>query len=192
MEAICRPARLHSSLKPWEFDIVLPPRGNCGGNSVYQNHGCPPDIKGTDNLTFLHLETARNLHSHSFTPSTLLFTTTHSFMMKLSYSLLLPILTLGNAVTGSVIAKRELCGQYQSQTSGPYLLDTNLWGEASATSGWQCSGVDYQSGNEISWHTVWDWQGGAGSVKSYTNIQYKFSARQFSSISSIPTTWKWR
>jgi hypothetical protein len=39
-------------------------------------------------------------------------------MMKLSHSLLLSTLTLGNAVTGSVIAKRELCGQYQSQSSG--------------------------------------------------------------------------
>lgn len=112
--------------------------------------------------------------------------------MKLSYSLFLSILTLGNAVTGSIIAERELCGQYQSQTSGPFLLDTNLWGEGSATSGWQCSGIDYQSGNEISWYTAWDWQGGPGSVKSYTNVQLGFSSRQISSISSIPTTWKWQ
>ncbi|KAL2869526.1 putative xyloglucan-specific endo-beta-1,4-glucanase A [Aspergillus lucknowensis] len=112
--------------------------------------------------------------------------------MKLSYSLFLPILTLGSAVTGSVLAKRELCGQYESQTSGPFLLDTNLWGKGSATSGWQCSGIDYQSGNEISWHTAWDWQGGPGSVKSYTNVQLGFSSRQISSISSIPTTWKWQ
>lgn len=113
--------------------------------------------------------------------------------MKPSYSLLLPILTsLSNAVAGSVIAKRELCGQYQVQATGPYSLYTNLWGESSATSGWQCSGVDYQSGNEVSWHTVWDWAGTPNGVKSYSNIELKFDPRQFASISSIPTTWDWR
>lgn len=112
--------------------------------------------------------------------------------MKLSYSLLLPILALGNTVTASVIAKRELCGQYDTQSVGPYTFYTNLWGESSATSGWQCSGIDYHSGNEVSWHTVWDWAGGSSSVKSYSNIDYGFDWKQFSSISKIPTTWKWK
>ncbi|KAH8700655.1 putative endoglucanase [Talaromyces proteolyticus] len=111
--------------------------------------------------------------------------------MKLSYSLLLPILTLGNAVTGSVIARRELCGQYDSKAAGPYTLYTNLWGESSATSGWQCSAVDYQSGNEVSWHTVWDWAGTSNGVKSYSNIELKFNEKQFTSIENIPTTWVW-
>lgn len=111
--------------------------------------------------------------------------------MKLSYSLL-PILTLSNSVAGSVVAKRDLCGQYQSEAVGPYTLYTNLWGESDATSGWQCSGVDYQSGNEVSWHTVWDWAGAPDAVKSYSNIELAFNARQFVSISGIPTTWHWR
>jgi hypothetical protein len=70
--------------------------------TVCIKHGCPPDTKGTDNFTFLHLETASKLRSHSFTSSTLL---PHDFTMKLSHSLFLPILTLGNALDPSLLSE---------------------------------------------------------------------------------------
>lgn len=106
-----------------------------------------------------------------------------------------PVLVLAAfdlAIAKSTLHARDSCGQWDSFSAGPYTIYQNLWGEASATSGWQCSGLDYVSGNAISWHTVWDWQGGPGSVKSYANAELKFSERQLGSISSIPTTWQWR
>ncbi|GIJ92698.1 hypothetical protein Asppvi_001976 [Aspergillus pseudoviridinutans] len=110
------------------------------------------------------------------------------------FSLSIPVLSLGvlgSAVSGSALSKRDLCGQWDSVSAGAYTIYQNLWGEASATSGWQCTGLDYQGGNVISWHTSWNWQGAPSSVKSYANAGYTFGARQLSSISSIPTVWKW-
>lgn len=88
--------------------------------------------------------------------------------------------------------KRDSCVGFASIPAGPYTLYQNLWGQGSATSGWQCTGLDYQGGDVVTWHTTWDWQGGRTDVKSYSNIDYTFNARQLSSISRIPTTWKWR
>lgn len=95
------------------------------------------------------------------------------------------------ACAASALSKRESCGLWDTIHAGPYTIYQNLWGTKAATSGWQCSGLDYLSGDHVSWNTVWDWQGGPGSVKSYANVELKFSARQLGSISSIPTTWRW-
>ncbi|KIM94068.1 glycoside hydrolase family 12 protein [Oidiodendron maius Zn] len=90
------------------------------------------------------------------------------------------------------LSKRETCEAWDViDAGGAYTLYQNQWGKSQATSGWQCTGLDYQNGNEVSWHTSWDWQGGPGQVKSYSNVAYKLNARQLGSISSIPTSWDW-
>jgi len=47
------------------------------------------------------------------------------------------------------------------------------------------------TGNDLSWSTTWNWQGGPYSVKSYSNAAVNFNTVQLSSITSIPTVWDW-
>lgn len=49
--------------------------------------------------------------------------------------------------------RADSCGQYDSVQTGSYTVYNNLWGEASASSGSECFGVDGLSGNTVSWHT---------------------------------------
>lgn len=95
------------------------------------------------------------------------------------------------ACAASALSKRESCGLWDTIHAGPYTIYQNVWGSRAATSGRQCSSLNYVSGDHVSWNTVWDWQGGPGSVKSFANVELKFSTRQLGSISSIPTTWQW-
>lgn len=112
------------------------------------------------------------------------------------FSPVVPILLLGathHTAASPALSKRDICTEWDViAAGGAYTLYQNLWGQSSASSGWQCTGLDYENGNEVSWHTSWDWQGGPGQVKSYTNVEYLLNARQLSSISSIPTSWDWR
>ncbi|KAF3168907.1 hypothetical protein TWF788_010773 [Orbilia oligospora] len=85
----------------------------------------------------------------------------------------------------------DFCGQYASTTTGAYSLFNNLWGSGSATAGSQCTGLDGTSGNTIYWHTSWTWQGGSGNVKSYANAALIFTPKKLSTLSTIPTTWKY-
>lgn len=86
--------------------------------------------------------------------------------------------------------RATFCGQWDSQTVGNYIVYNNLWGESSGT-GSQCTTVDSISGNTLAWHTSWSWSGGQYSVKSYANAVVSFTKKALSSISSIPSTWKW-
>ena len=47
------------------------------------------------------------------------------------------------------------CGQYEATQTGNYDIQNLLWGEAEATSGSQCYGVDGLNGNTVSWHSVY-------------------------------------
>lgn len=85
-----------------------------------------------------------------------------------------------------------LCGQYESVTAADFTLNTNLWGESSATSGSQCAYLDWDSGDAVSWQTSWTWEGGGSDVKSYTNAGLTMDSTRLSSITSMPTTWSWR
>lgn len=67
----------------------------------------------------------------------------------------------------------------------------DLWGEAAATSGSQCTQVDSISGSTLAWETSWSWAGGSSSVKSFANAGLNFTPKQLSAISSIPVTWDW-
>ncbi|KAF3941967.1 Endoglucanase-1 [Dactylella cylindrospora] len=82
----------------------------------------------------------------------------------------------------------DFCGQWDLRETDAFILYNNLWGMGSATSGSQCTGLDYASGNTIRWHTSWSWQGGQYNVKSYANANLKFTPRRLSAVSSIPTT----
>lgn len=115
----------------------------------------------------------------------------------MKFSLVVPILLLGaihrTAASPALFKRNDVCtGWDVIAAGGAYTLYQNLWGQGTASSGWQCTGLDYENGNEVSWHTSWDWQGGPGQVKSYSNVVYQLNARQLSSISSIPTSWDWR
>jgi xyloglucan-specific endo-beta-1,4-glucanase len=82
------------------------------------------------------------------------------------------------------------CGQYQSQTSGPYTLYTNGWGWSSGT-GSQCSQIDSLTGTTLAYSTTWSWSGTPNQVKSYTNVETTFTKKQLSTYTSMPTARKW-
>lgn len=86
--------------------------------------------------------------------------------------------------------RATFCGQWDSQTTGNYIVYNNLWGMSSGT-GSQCTTVDSLSGNTLAWHTSWSWSGGQYNVKSYANTVVGFTKRALSSVSSIPSTWRW-
>jgi xyloglucan-specific endo-beta-1,4-glucanase len=97
------------------------------------------------------------------------------------------------AVPTATIEKRAaICGQWDSVVTGTYTVYQDLWNEASATSGSQCTTVNSLSGTTVAWSTSWTWAGGSNQVKSYANAVVKATVKQISAISSIPSTWKWR
>lgn len=112
--------------------------------------------------------------------------------MKTSLVTTTAALLFAAASTAIPLEKRDdFCGQWDSVAQGSYTIYNNLWGQGSATSGSQCTGIDSLSGNTLAWHTSWSWSGGQYNVKSYANAALSFSAKQISAISSIPFTWKW-
>jgi xyloglucan-specific endo-beta-1,4-glucanase len=81
--------------------------------------------------------------------------------MKLSAVLALSVASLAVAAPTVTIKKRaDYCGQWDSTVTGAYTVYNNLWGQADATSGSQCTGVDGLSGSTLKWHTSWSWAGG--------------------------------
>lgn len=99
----------------------------------------------------------------------------------------------GLAVAANAPAKRaEFCGQWDTATDGNYIVYNDLWGEAEATSGSQCTEIVSLSNNVLTWFTSWSWEGISYDVKSFANAEYTITATELSKISSIPTTWKWR
>ncbi|KAL4891686.1 putative xyloglucan-specific endo-beta-1,4-glucanase A [Aspergillus ambiguus] len=97
-------------------------------------------------------------------------------------------------LTGKSLTRRaDFCDQWGQVTAGNFILYNNLWGQGNADSGSQCTGLDSSGGNDsIAWHTSWSWSGGAGQVKSFANAAYQFTPKQLSSLSAVPTTWKWQ
>jgi xyloglucan-specific endo-beta-1,4-glucanase len=85
-----------------------------------------------------------------------------------------------------------LCDQYGYVTAADFTLNNNLWGESSATSGSQCTYLDYDSGDTISWQASWTWEGDSSSVKSYANAGLNIGATLLSSITSMQSSWSWR
>lgn len=84
-----------------------------------------------------------------------------STTMKLSALLAVGSTSLALAAPTTTVEKRaDFCGQWDSKVTGAYTVYNNLWGQAQATSGSQCTGVDSLSGSTLKWHTSWSWAGG--------------------------------
>jgi len=140
----------------------------------YKRHPQPPHIHPSHRSTTHH---GSNFH----TSPSMLFTT--------ATLLLLSSTTL--AAPATLLPRAAQCGQYQSQSSGPYTLYTNGWGFSSGT-GSQCSQIDsYSSTAGLAWSTTWSWSGTPNQVKSYTNVETGFTKKQIGTYTSMPTTWKW-
>jgi xyloglucan-specific endo-beta-1,4-glucanase len=86
----------------------------------------------------------------------------------------------------------QICGQWDSVVTGAYTVYQDLWNEATATSGSQCSTVDSLTSGTIVWSTSWTWAGASNQVKSYANVALTTTGVQVKSISSIPSVWKYR
>ncbi|KAJ7811847.1 glycoside hydrolase family 12 protein [Mycena olivaceomarginata] len=75
-----------------------------------------------------------------------------------------------------------LTGQFSSER---FVLESNLWGESAATSGFQSSQVTVTNGDTVTWHTNYTWAGDA-------NLDLKVGLRHtLGGITSIPTAWSW-
>ncbi|KAL3454505.1 concanavalin A-like lectin/glucanase domain-containing protein [Aspergillus insuetus] len=112
--------------------------------------------------------------------------------MKLLALTLGTLASAASITSGALNRRADFCGQWDTVTSGDFILYNNLWGQDNADSGSQCTGLDSGSGNSIAWHTSWSWSGGEYNVKSFANAAYQFTATQLSALSSIPTTWEWQ
>ncbi|KAG8916704.1 hypothetical protein FRC00_014498 [Tulasnella sp. 408] len=115
----------------------------------------------------------------------MLFATLALGALSLSSALALPEGHLDKRFT-------QICGQYDSENEGGiYYLENNLWGMSGYT-GSQCSQATSLSGNTVAWKTTYTWSGGPYQVKSYANMDLQVGMRkQISSITSIPSTWRW-
>ncbi|KAL4110408.1 hypothetical protein PRIC1_002099 [Phytophthora ramorum] len=82
----------------------------------------------------------------------------------------------------------DFCDQWGQTTSGDYIIYNNMWGKADATTAKQCTGLTSGSGDTISWHTNWSYQGGEAKVKSYPNAALEFDPVPLTSVKSIPST----
>jgi len=115
--------------------------------------------------------------------------------MKFTQALFpLALSTATVAVPTATLDKRAttICGQWDSVVTGTYTVYEDLWNEAAATSGSQCTTVNSLSGTTLAWSTSWTWAGGSNQVKSYANaVVTQSTIKQISAISSIPSTWKW-
>lgn len=76
------------------------------------------------------------------------------------------------------------CGQWDTVTASPYILNLDQWGISGAT-GSDCANLVSLSGTTIAWQSTWSWSGGSG-VKTFTNIELTEGINvQLSDISAI-------
>lgn len=93
------------------------------------------------------------------------------------------------AAAVSVASAADFCDQWGQVKSGNYIIYNNLWGSSAATGGGkQCTGLASGSGDTVSWHTKWSWQGGDKSVKSFANAALEFDPVPLTEVKSIPST----
>jgi len=109
---------------------------------------------------------------------------------------LLPLFVPATApgATAATLDKREttICGQWDSAVTGTYTVYQDLWGEATATSGSQCTTVTSDVNGTLVWSTPGTWAGGPCNVKSFANATVSMTKKKISAYTSIPTKWKWR
>lgn len=117
--------------------------------------------------------------------------------MKFSTSLVSAVLAMTAVATPTpTVEKRAattMCGNWGTVATAGYTVYHNNWGAAQATSGSQCTTfTSVSSALSFVWSTSWTWVGGAGQVKSYSNVALEAVNKKISAISSIPSTWVWR
>lgn len=85
---------------------------------------------------------------------------------------LLPLFTAVLAIPtprATAIDTSSYCGQWDTVTASPYILNLDQWGISGAT-GSDCANLISLSGTTIAWESTWSWSGGSG-VKTFTNIE---------------------
>ncbi|KAI9039829.1 glycoside hydrolase family 12 protein [Aspergillus affinis] len=99
-------------------------------------------------------------------------------------------LFVGLVTLSATVMGQKLCDKYDSARSPPYSVNNNLWGEYQGT-GSQCVYIDSLSSAGASWHTTWTWNGGKGTVKSYSNSGVDFEKKLVNDVRTIPTGVEW-
>ncbi|PSR83580.1 concanavalin A-like lectin/glucanase domain-containing protein [Coniella lustricola] len=85
----------------------------------------------------------------------------------------------------------ETCDQWGEIETGSYIVYNDLWGEAAATSGSQCTTVNSVTNGIISWSTSWTWAGGSSSVKSFADVSLVFTPAELSALSTVTAVWEY-
>ncbi|KAF3769762.1 family 12 glycoside hydrolase [Cryphonectria parasitica EP155] len=85
----------------------------------------------------------------------------------------------------------ETCDQWGEIETGSYIVYNDLWGEADATSGSQCTTVTAVTNGIIEWSTSWTWAGGSSDVKSFADVSLVFTPTELSALSDIQAVWEW-
>lgn len=114
--------------------------------------------------------------------------------MKFSSFAALAVLATATASPTPALEKRDttMCDSLDSVVTGTYTIYHNNWGAEQATSGSQCTTYTSDINNSVKWSTSWTWAGGAGQVKSYSNVALEKVNKAISAISTIPSVWTWR
>ncbi|KAL4151048.1 hypothetical protein PRNP1_010434 [Phytophthora ramorum] len=99
--------------------------------------------------------------------------------------------TLALAAVASTASAQEYCGRDDNKVVGPYTVYNNLWAEDNDPKGKQCTEVTGSTSSSVSWQTSFNWAGDSWQVKSFANAALKFSPKQVSAITSMPTSIKY-
>ncbi|KAL3421448.1 xyloglucan-specific endo-beta-1,4-glucanase A [Phlyctema vagabunda] len=96
--------------------------------------------------------------------------------------------------TPVAIEKRAttMCSNWGTVATNGFTVYHNNWGAGTASSGSQCTTFTSAVSNNFVWSTSWSWAGGAGQVKSYSNVALEKVNKKISAIASIPSKWTWR
>ncbi|KAK1982103.1 xyloglucan-specific endo-beta-1,4-glucanase A [Colletotrichum cereale] len=84
-----------------------------------------------------------------------------------------------------------MCGSSGSVSAGGLTIYHNNYGEKQATSGSQCTTFQSLDSGSVTWSTSWNWAGGKGQVKSFSNVALENVNKPLSAIKSIPSKWTW-
>lgn len=116
----------------------------------------------------------------------------HSFTVLAGLIALLPV-AFASPLAGRALDTSWHCNQYDAIVAGQYTMYTDAWGKNNAKSGSNCAAIKSLSGTTIAWQNNWSWTANANTgVKSFANINLNSGINvQLSTISSIPSTWKW-
>ncbi|EEY65338.1 cell 12A endoglucanase, putative [Phytophthora infestans T30-4] len=96
-----------------------------------------------------------------------------------------------NEFEASSINAQEYCGRDDLKVVGDYTVYNKLWGQDNDKTGKQCTEVTGSTSSSVSWRTSFNWTGDSWQVKSFPNAALKFSPKQVSAITSMPTTMKY-